>query len=67
MPEDSLTPSLMKSGYQIHNLLRIHQMLSNSPLLKSAIQSGLSTRPSPGLDTEMGGEKETVLLLQSSS
>lgn len=38
-----------------------------NPLLKSAMQSGLSTRPSPGLDREMGGEKETVLLLQSSS
>lgn len=40
---------------------------TDSPLLKSAIQSGLSTRPSPGLHGEIGGENEAVLLLQSSS
>lgn len=45
----------------------ITRPVSGSPRLKSAIQSGLSTRPSPGLDGEMGGEKETVLLLQSRS
>lgn len=37
------------------------------PLLKSAVQRGLSTRPWPGLEGEIGGEKDTVLLLQSSS
>lgn len=46
--------------------LRI-QPRSDSPRLKSAIHSGLRTRPSPGLVGEMGGEKEMVLLLQSSS
>lgn len=39
----------------------------SSPLLKSAVWSGLSIKPSPGLSGEMGGEKETVLLLQSRS
>lgn len=40
---------------------------SDSPRLKSPIHSGLRTKPSPGLFGEMGGEKEMVLLLQSSS
>lgn len=39
----------------------------DSPRLKSAVQSGRSTKPSPGLEGEIGGEKDTVLLLQSKS
>lgn len=56
-------------SYSLKNtgLEHVVQSVSDSPLLKSAIQRGLTTRPSPGLDTLTGGEKETVLLLQSSS
>lgn len=50
------------TGVQLTN-----QPRSDSPRLKSAIHSGLRTRPSPGLVGEMGGEKEMALLLQSSS
>lgn len=37
------------------------------PLSKSAGRRGRRMRPSPGSESEMGGEKDTLLLLQSSS
>lgn len=40
---------------------------ADSPRLKSAVQSGRSRKPSPGLEGEIRGEKETLLLLQSKS
>lgn len=40
---------------------------ADSPRLKSAIQSGLSRKPSPGLEGEIGGENEALFLLQSKS
>lgn len=56
-------------SYSLKNtgLEHVVQSVSDSPLLKSAIQRGLTTRPSPGLDGLIGGEKDTVLLLQSNS
>lgn len=60
-----------KKGLTLPSFFQLMSILffprSNWPLLKSAMHSGLSTRPSPGLDGEMGGEKVTVLLLQSIS
>lgn len=40
---------------------------ADSPRLKSAVQSGRSSKSSPGLDGEIGGENEALFLLQSKS